>query len=74
MTSIGIEIQLLSQADIDKGVDVTFPMNSNNISVRSVVPHSTISKQTFEVVELHNATNILYYRDVSWASDIYIFG
>ena len=47
MTSIGIEVQLLSQADMDKGVDVTFPMNSTNISVRSVVPSSTISKQTF---------------------------
>lgn len=42
----GIEAQLLSQADIDRGVNVTFPMNKNNISVQSVVPSSTISKQS----------------------------
>ena len=45
--SIGIEAQLVSQADIERGVNVTFSMNSNNISVQSEVPSSTISKQTF---------------------------
>ena len=44
---IGIEAQLLSQADIQRGVNVTFPMKASNISVRSVVPSSTISKQYF---------------------------
>ena len=45
--SIGIEAQLLSQADIERGVNVTFPMQNSNISVQSEVPSSTISKQTF---------------------------
>ena len=47
MLLIGIEAQLLSQADIDKGINVTFPMKDSNISVQSEVPSSTISKQTF---------------------------
>ena len=46
--SIGIEAQLLSQADIRRGINVTFPiMNNSNISVQSEVPSSIISKQTF---------------------------
>ena len=45
--SIGIEAQLLSQADLRRGVNVTFPMKDSNISVQSVVPSSIISKQSF---------------------------
>ena len=45
--SIGIEAQLLSDADIQRGVNVTFPMKDSNISVKSVVPTATLSKQTF---------------------------
>jgi len=41
----GIEAQLLSQADIDRGVNVTFPEKGNNISVQSEVPTATISMQ-----------------------------
>ena len=44
----GIEAQILSQEDIDKGVNVTFPTaNANNITVKSEVPSSTISKHGF---------------------------
>ena len=44
----GIEAQILSQEDIDKGVNVTFPTaNANNITVKSEVPSSTISKHSF---------------------------
>ena len=42
-TLTGIEAQLLSQADIDKGINVTFPMQGSNISIKSEVPSSTIS-------------------------------
>ena len=44
--SLGIEAQLLSQADIDRGVDVIFPMNDSDIPVQSVIPSSIISKQS----------------------------
>ena len=47
--SIDIEAQLLSQADIDRGVDVTFPIIQSNISVKSEVPSSTISKNTLNL-------------------------
>lgn len=44
----GIEAQILSQEDINKGVNVTFPTaNANNIAVKSEVPSSTISKHGF---------------------------
>ena len=46
-TTIGIEAQLLSEADIERGVNVSFPMNDSNISVQSEVPNPTISKNTF---------------------------
>ena len=39
---IGIEVQLLSQADIDRGTDVTFSLEDSNISVQSTVPNPTI--------------------------------
>jgi len=43
-TPIGIQVQLPSQADIDKGIGVTFPMNvSSDISVQSEVPAEIIS-------------------------------
>ena len=45
--SVGIEAQLLSDADIQRGVNVTFPMKDSNISVESEVPTATLSKQTF---------------------------
>ena len=45
--SIGIEAQLLSQVDIERGVNITFPLQNSNISVQSEVPSSTISKQIF---------------------------
>ena len=51
---IGIEAQLLSKADIERGVNVTFPMQNNNISVQSEVPSSTISKQTFWICEANS--------------------
>ena len=42
---IGIEAQLLSQTDIDGGMNVSFPSNkdNNNVSVLSNVPNPTIS-------------------------------
>ena len=52
---IGIEAQLLSQADIDRGVNVTFPINQSNISYKSKVPNPTISMQT--VSELYIQLN-----------------
>ena len=42
---IGIEAQLLSQVAIDRGDNVTFPMNDSNIPVESRVPNPTISMQ-----------------------------
>ena len=45
--SIGIEAQLVSQADTERGINVTFPMQNSNITVQSEVPSSTISKQIF---------------------------
>ena len=44
---IGIEAQLLSQVAIDRGDNVTFPMNDNNIPVKSRVPNPTISMQNY---------------------------
>ena len=41
---IGVEAYLLSQADVDRGVTITFPMKESNISVQSQVPNSVISK------------------------------
>ena len=45
VTIIGIEAQLLSQIDIDGGMNVTFPSNedNSNVSVQSHVPNPTIS-------------------------------
>ena len=40
---LGIEAQLLSQKDIDQGIDVTFPMVESNISVKSEVPNTILS-------------------------------
>ena len=40
---LGIEAQLLSQTDIDQGIDVTFPMVGSNISVKSEVPNTILS-------------------------------
>lgn len=42
-----IEVQLLSQADIDAGVDITFVKNDSNTSVHSTVPHPAIGMQNF---------------------------
>ena len=39
--------------DIDRGVDVIFPMNQNNITVNSRVPNPTISMQTLSPTHLH---------------------
>ena len=39
--------------DIDRGVDVTFPMNQNNITVNSRVPNPTISMQTLSPTHLY---------------------
>ena len=39
----GIEVQLYSQAKIESGVNVTFPVQNINISVESEVPNPTIS-------------------------------
>ena len=44
---IGIEIRLLSDTDINQGLDIIFPKdddNNSNISVQSVIPNPTISK------------------------------
>ena len=42
----GIEIQLLSQAETSRGINVTFPTNESNIiSVQSEIPNPTISMQ-----------------------------
>ena len=57
--SIGIEAQLLSQADIDRGINVNFPMKDSNISVQSEVPSSIISKNTSYVVRLIQPTLLL---------------
>ena len=40
---IGIKFQLLSQADIDKELNIIFPADDIHIPVQSVVPHPTIS-------------------------------
>ena len=40
----GIEVQLLSQADVDRGDSVIFPVNADNIPVQSEIPSSTISE------------------------------
>ena len=40
---IGIEVQLLSQADIDKELNIIFPADDIHISVISVVPNPAIS-------------------------------
>ena len=42
---LGIEVQLYSQAKIESGVNVTFPIQNINISVESEVPNPTISMQ-----------------------------
>ena len=41
---IGIEAQLLSQTDIENGVNITFPLaTATNISAKSAIPNSLIS-------------------------------
>ena len=69
---IGIEAQLLSQVDIQSGVDVTFPMNESDtrFTVNSTVPNSAISMQT---CQLNYILNSVYYRKISWTSFKYIF-
>ena len=47
ITSLGIEAQLLSQSDIDRRVNVTFPMKGSNISVRSNVPSTVLSMHKY---------------------------
>ena len=47
--STAIEAQSLSQVDIEKGVNVTFPMKGGNISAQSEVPSATISEKLFNL-------------------------
>lgn len=47
ITSLGIEAQLLSESDIDRRVNVTFPMKGSNISVRSNVPSTVLSMHKY---------------------------
>ena len=45
---LGIEARILSEEDIERGVNVNFPTADDiNIPVESKVPSSTISKQSF---------------------------
>ena len=57
--TIGIEVQLFSQADIDRGVDVTFPIKKNNISIQTKIPNSIIGKQSF--LDSEQAKQMLCY-------------
>ena len=57
--TIGIEVQLFSQADIDRGVNVTFPIKKNNISIQTKIPNSIIGKQFF--LDSEKAKQVLYY-------------
>ena len=41
--SIGIDAQLLSQADIEEGMNVNFPLNEIKFSVQSEISNSIIS-------------------------------
>ena len=57
----GIEVQLLSEADVNRGISVSFPVNEDNIPVQSEVPSSTISKQSFlNYVAMWLAQQILF--------------
>ena len=48
MLPVGIEARILSQEDIENGVNVNFPTSHGiSIPVESKVPSSTISKQSF---------------------------
>ena len=48
--STAIEAQSLSQVDIEKGVNVTFPMmKGGNISAQSEVPSAAISEKFFNL-------------------------
>ena len=42
---IGIEVQLVSETELEEGGDVIFPNNENDskISVQSVIPNPTLS-------------------------------
>ena len=45
--TLDIEIQLLSQEDIKRGVNATFPMAERNTLVQSEVPNPTISMNSY---------------------------
>ena len=73
MLPVGIEAQILSEEDIEKGVNVNFPTSDDiSIPVESTVPSSTISKQSF-LNHISGSTKSIHYRKVPWTSDKYIF-
>jgi len=64
-----IDAQLLSQAAIDNGTNITFPMEGNaieNILATSVVPAAALSNNCFKNCY---ANNSLVFRTISWSSD-----
>ena len=52
-----LEVQLLSEADINSGVNVTFPMKDMTVPVKSEIPNPTLSMQIVKFIYIRNSTN-----------------
>ena len=53
-----LEVQLLSEEDINSGVNVTFPTKDTIVSVESEVPNPTLSMQ---IMYMHSSNNSILY-------------